>query len=136
MHRPVNMTKGKIRTGSLHSSAMFTASSKPTMAKKASAVAAVMAVKSTRGKKPGRGELRRLQRTGLDPTCSHHVGFGDACPFGPVAGRAGGPGRAAAGGERCESAAGLHADRCANTLDRKETGGYLLDADPHHLEAV
>src|SRR3954454_10780170 len=30
----------------------------------------------------------------------------------------------------CESAAGLHADRHANTLDRKETGGYLLDADP------
>jgi hypothetical protein len=29
-----------------------------------------------------------------------------------------------------ESAAGLHADRHANTLDRKETGGYLLDADP------
>ncbi|MFL5334531.1 MAG: hypothetical protein ACJ8H8_15395 [Geminicoccaceae bacterium] len=21
-------------------------------------------------------------------------------------------------------------------MDRKETGGYLLDADPHHLEAV
>ena len=37
------MALGKIRGGSRHSSAMFTESSKPTMAKKASEVAAVMA---------------------------------------------------------------------------------------------
>ena len=40
------MTLGKIRTGSLVSSAMLTESSKPTMAKKASAVAAVTATNS------------------------------------------------------------------------------------------
>ena len=37
------MTLGKMRDGSLHSSAMLTESSNPTIAKKASAVAAVTA---------------------------------------------------------------------------------------------
>lgn len=40
------MILGKIRTGSLVSSAMFTESSNPTMAKKARVVAAVMARKT------------------------------------------------------------------------------------------
>ena len=44
--RPVSIIFGKLRTGSLVSSAMFTASSKPTIAKKASEVAAVMARKT------------------------------------------------------------------------------------------
>ena len=39
--RPVRSTFGKMFEGSLHSSAMFTESSKPTMAKKASVVAAM-----------------------------------------------------------------------------------------------
>ncbi len=39
MPRPVSITFGKIRDGSLVSSAMFTESSKPTIAKKASEVA-------------------------------------------------------------------------------------------------
>ena len=38
--------RGKSRTGFLHSSAMLTESSKPTMAKKASEVAAVSAMKA------------------------------------------------------------------------------------------
>ena len=38
---PANSTFWKMRVGSLHSSAMFTESSKPTMAKKASVVAAI-----------------------------------------------------------------------------------------------
>jgi hypothetical protein len=46
MVRPVSITFGKIRTGSLVSSAMFTESSKPTIAKKASEVAVVTARKS------------------------------------------------------------------------------------------
>ena len=40
---PTSIARGKIRTGSRHSSAMFTESSKPTMAKNASDVAAVIA---------------------------------------------------------------------------------------------
>ncbi len=43
MPRPVSIIFGKIRTGSLVSSAMLTESSKPTIAKKASEVAAVTA---------------------------------------------------------------------------------------------
>src|SRR4051812_14599482 len=31
----------------------------------------------TRGKRPGRGELTRLRRAGLDPTLPGHVGFGE-----------------------------------------------------------
>jgi hypothetical protein len=46
MVRPVSITFGKIRTGSLVSSAMFTESSKPTIAKNASEVAVVTARKS------------------------------------------------------------------------------------------
>src|SRR6185312_9135278 len=46
MPRPVSMTLGKIRDGSLVSSAMLTESSKPTKEKKASEVAAVMARKT------------------------------------------------------------------------------------------
>ena len=42
MPRPVSIIRGKLRTGSLVSSAMFTASSKPTIAKKAIDVAAVI----------------------------------------------------------------------------------------------
>ena len=45
MPSPVNMIRGKIFSGSFVSSAMFTESSKPTMAKKASEVPAVMAMK-------------------------------------------------------------------------------------------
>lgn len=41
--RPMSMIFGKIRDGSFVSSAMFTESSKPTIAKNASAVAAVTA---------------------------------------------------------------------------------------------
>ena len=44
--RPVSITRGKSRTGFVHSSAMLTESSKPTMAKKASEVAAVSAMKA------------------------------------------------------------------------------------------
>ena len=40
---PVSIMRGKSRIGSLHSSAMLTESSKPTIAKKASEVAAVIA---------------------------------------------------------------------------------------------
>ena len=43
MVRPVSITLGKIRTGSLVSSAMFTESSNPTIAKNASEVAVVTA---------------------------------------------------------------------------------------------
>ena len=46
MPRPVSITFGKIRLGSLVSSAMFTESSKPTIAKNASVVAAVTARKA------------------------------------------------------------------------------------------
>ena len=46
MPRPVSSIFGKILTGSLVSSAMFTESSKPTIAKKASEVAAVTAMKA------------------------------------------------------------------------------------------
>ncbi len=46
MVRPVSSIFGKILTGSLVSSAMFTESSKPTIAKKASEVAAVTAMKA------------------------------------------------------------------------------------------
>ena len=48
MPRPVSIIFGKSRTGSLHSSAMLTESSKPTMAKNASDVAAVTAKKTLR----------------------------------------------------------------------------------------
>ena len=41
---PVSIIFGKSRTGSLHSSAMLTESSKPTMAKNASAVAVATAM--------------------------------------------------------------------------------------------
>jgi hypothetical protein len=43
---PRIIIRGKVRTGSLVSSAMFTESSKPTIAKKARAVAAVTARKA------------------------------------------------------------------------------------------
>ena len=43
MPRPMNMVRGKIRSGSLVSSTMFTESSKPTIAKNAIEVAAVTA---------------------------------------------------------------------------------------------
>ncbi len=43
---PVSIIRGKSRTGFLHSSAMLTESSKPTIAKKASEVAAVSAMKA------------------------------------------------------------------------------------------
>ena len=46
MPSPVSMILGKILAGSLVSSAMFTESSKPTMAKKASEVPAVTAMKT------------------------------------------------------------------------------------------
>ena len=46
MRNPVNSTFGKIRTGSLVSSAMLTESSKPTIAKNASDVAVVTARKA------------------------------------------------------------------------------------------
>ena len=46
MPMPVSIIFGKLRTGSLVSSAMFTASSKPTIAKNASDVAAVIARKT------------------------------------------------------------------------------------------
>src|SRR4051794_29820991 len=42
-------------------------------------------VLSTRGKRPGRGELTRLRRTGPDPTCPRHVGFEADQPFRPAA---------------------------------------------------
>ena len=42
----MSMMRGNVRTGSLHSSAMFTESSKPTMAKNASVVAATTEVKA------------------------------------------------------------------------------------------
>ncbi len=41
MTRPASSTFGKMRVGFLHSSAMLTESSKPTIAKKASVVAAI-----------------------------------------------------------------------------------------------
>src|SRR3954468_10578242 len=63
----------------------------------------------TRGKRPGRGELTRLRRTGADPTCSGHVGAGEDRPFGPATRRAGGAGRAAAGRERRPAAGGRRA---------------------------
>ncbi len=46
MPRPVSIIFGKLRTGSLVSSAMLTESSKPTIAKNASEVAAVTARKA------------------------------------------------------------------------------------------
>src|SRR3954468_21851772 len=63
----------------------------------------------TRGRRPGRGELTRLRRSGADPTCSGHVGAGEDRPFGPATRRAGGAGRAAAGGERRPAAGGRRA---------------------------
>jgi hypothetical protein len=42
----------------------------------------------TRGKSPGRAELTRLRRAGMDPTYRGHVGAGEDQPFGPVARRA------------------------------------------------
>ena len=59
------MILGKIRSGSLVSSAMFTESSKPTIAKKASAVAAVTAPKAAR--------IRRLAQRWL---AARHAGGG------------------------------------------------------------
>src|SRR4051794_29946900 len=56
--------------------------------------------RGTRGKRPGRGELTRLRRTGPAPTCPGHVSFGEDHPLGPAARRAGGRGRAVAGRER------------------------------------
>ncbi len=57
-HRPISMIFGKIRTGSLVSSAMFTESSNPTIAKNASAVAAVTALN---GDSPS-GTLKSVSR--------------------------------------------------------------------------
>ena len=65
MPMPVSIIFGKLRTGSLVSSAMFTASSKPTIAKKASEVAAVIARKTFLS--PERVEHRHLREVGLAP---------------------------------------------------------------------
>nr|BFE72192.1 hypothetical protein GCM10020092_054930 [Actinoplanes digitatis] len=68
--RPVSMTLGKIRTGSFVSSAMFTESSKPTIAKNASAVAAVTEKNAV---SPG-GELNSTSReTSPSPPPSAHA---------------------------------------------------------------
>src|SRR3954452_4120831 len=48
------------------------------------------AIKSfrTRGKRPGKADLTRLRRAGVDPTYPRHVGFGEDHPLGPAARRA------------------------------------------------
>src|SRR4051794_15517190 len=63
----------------------------------------------SRGKRPGRDELTRLRRSGPDPTCPGHVGFGEDRPFGPATRRAGGAGRGAAGRERRPEGGGRRA---------------------------
>ncbi len=69
-----NITLGKVRTGSCVSSAVFTESSKPTRAKNASAVAAVMAVKgvwpSARSSWVARERSPRPPRSAQAPTPS------------------------------------------------------------------
>src|SRR3954453_21052773 len=42
-------------------------------------------ISSTRGKRPGRGELTRLRRAGADPTFSGHVSSREDPPFKPAA---------------------------------------------------
>src|SRR5918993_5238440 len=61
--RPVSMIFGKMRSGSLTSSAMLTESSKPTMAKKASVVPAVTATKIDRSS--GVAKITTLDRSAL-----------------------------------------------------------------------
>src|SRR3954449_12981330 len=68
-------------------------------------------VPGTRGKRPGKADLTRLRRAGVEPTYPRHVGFGEDHPLGPAARRAGGVDRAAAGGERRPDTGGRRATR-------------------------
>ena len=52
MNSPASSTFGKMPTGSLHSSAMLTESSNPTMAKKASVVAAITGQNAPHPRRP------------------------------------------------------------------------------------
>ena len=65
MPSPVSIILGKIRTGSLVSSAMLTESSKPTIAKKASEVAAVTAKKADLS--PGDSKMRVRDQSPAPP---------------------------------------------------------------------
>ena len=63
-HSPISIIFGKFRTGSLVSSAMFTESSKPTIAKNANDVAAVTA---TKGLLPSAGAISPAAEKSASP---------------------------------------------------------------------